>query len=312
MNSVPKANPYREDVLNVVRATFEDASLGIVLIDPDLIVRFVNAKARDLWRLPPEQYDCNPPLSKYLFNIAAAGAYDVNPDVLEEYVLSRFASIQSGDATPEDIRIVGNRIVRAQCSPLPDGCRLVTYTEVGDLVLRADALQQLVNIDSLTDLPNRAEFLRQGEAEWYRFRRYHHCFSVAVLDIGNIDTINADRGIDVRNRAILHVAAICLREVRLTDIVARLGAVRFAVLMPNTSATEAQAFADRLCTAVTCCPLYLEERPLALTPSVGVAQSEAEMSGIAALLKAAGEKLRVANDMHADRTPRHLSVVQRN
>ena len=217
MNSDPKADTIRQEVLDVLKTTFEYADLGVELIDPDMVVRFMNAKARDLWRLRPEQYDCNPPFSEYVFNIAAAGAYDVDPDVLEEYVLRRFASVQSGDATPEDIRIAGNRIVRAQCTALPDGCRLVTYTEVSDLVMRADALQQLVCIDSLTGLPNRGEFLRQGEAEWHRFRRYHHCFSVAVLDISDIDTINAECGIDVGNRAILHVAAVCLREVRLAD-----------------------------------------------------------------------------------------------
>jgi len=277
-------------MLEVLRHAFVQADQGIVLIDPEMLVRFVNAKARDLWQLRPEQCDCNPPFSEFIFNIAAAGAYDVDPDALDEYVLRRFASVQSGNATPEDIRVAGNRIVRAQCTALPDGCRLLIYTEITDLVMRADAFQQLANTDSLTGLPNRGEFLRQGEAEWHRFRRYDHGFSVVVFDIDDVHTINDHFGIDVANRAILHVAAVCLREARLTDSVARLGAVKFAVLMPKTAGDDARIFADRLRTAVACYPLYLDERPLGLTISAGVAQSEAEMSGIAALLKAADER----------------------
>lgn len=298
MHGVYKSHalPFPPEMLEVLRHAFVQADQGVVLIDSEMVVRFVNSKARALWRLRPEQCDSNPPFSEFIYNIAAAGAYDVNPDALEEYVTSRFTSVQSGDATPVDIRLAGNRTVRAQCTVLPDGCRFLTYTEVTDLVLRADYFQQLANVDVFTGLPNRGEFFKQGEAEWHRFRRYHHSFSVVTFDIDHLHTINDGFGVDVGDRAILHVAAICLREKRLTDLVARLGADKFAVLMPNTAGNEARAFAERLRTAVACYPLYLDEMPLGLTISVGVAQSEAEMSGIAALLKAADECLCVAKD----------------
>ncbi len=290
------ALPFPPEVLEVLRHAFVQANQGVVLIDADMVVRFVNAKARALWRLRPEQCDSNPSFSEFIYDIAAAGAYDVDPDALEEYVLRRFASVQSGDETPVDIRLAGNRTVRAQCTVLPDGCRLITYTEITDLVLRADYLQQLANVDVLTGLPNRGEFLRQGEAEWHRFRRYHHSFCVANFDIDHFHAINDEFGIDIGNRALLHVAAVCLREKRNTDLVARFGADKFAVLMPNTARNEARVFAERLRTAVACHPLYLDERPIRLTVSVGVAQSEAEMSGIAALMKSADEFLCIAKE----------------
>ena len=285
---------FRTDALAILRHAFVQADHGVVLIDGDMVVRFVNAKARALLRLRMEQCNGNPPFSQFIYDIAAAGAYDVDPDALEEYVLRRFAAVQSGDATPIDIRLAGNRTVRAQCTVLPDGSRLLTYIEVTDLVLRADYFQQSANVDNLTGLPNRGEFLRQGEAEWRRYRRYHHAFCVATFDIDHFREINEEYGVDVGDRALLHVASVCLGEMRNTDLVARLGADKFGVLMPNTAGSEARTFAERLRTAVVCYPLYFDETPIRLTISLGVAQSEPEMSGIAALMKAADECLCVA------------------
>jgi diguanylate cyclase (GGDEF)-like protein len=119
---------------------------------------------------------------------------------------------------------------------------------------------------------------------------------VATFDIDHFHTINDEFGVDVGDRALLHVAAVCLRDKRNTDLVARLGSDKFAVLMPNTVGNEARVFAERLRTAVACYPLYLDERPIRLTVSVGVAQSAAEMSGIAALLKSADECLCIAKE----------------
>lgn len=288
------ARPFRPDVLEILRHAFVQADYGVVLIDGDMVVRFVNAKARALWRLRPEQCDHSPPFSKFIYDIAAAGAYDVDPDGLEEYVLRRFASVQSSDATPVDIPLAGNRTLRAQCTVLPDGCRLLTYTEVTDLVLRVDYFQQLASADKLTGLPNRGEFLRQGEAEWHRYRRYDHAFCVTTFDIDHLHTINDEYGVDIGDRALLHVAAICLREKRNTDLVARMRTDKFGVLMPNTAGNEARAFAERLRTAVLCYPLYFDETPIRLTISLGVAQSQPEMEGIAALIEAADDCLCVA------------------
>ena len=293
--------------LDALGPAFECADQGVVLIDPQMIVRFVSPKARSLWRLSPEQCDSDPPFSEFIYNIAAAGAYDIDPDALEEYVLERFASVQSGDPTPVDIRVTGNRVVRAQCTVLPDGCRLLTHTDVTDLVLRAEYFRELANVDALTGLPNRHGFLNRGEAEWLRFRRYHHSFSVITACVEGLQSIHDEFGAEVVNRAILHVAAVCVREQRTTDLVARLASSKFGILMPHTTVEEARILADRLRTALSCYPLYVDETPLRLFISLGVAESKPELSGVAALLKAADEYRCVARDgrMDADqRSPR--------
>lgn len=294
------AQPFQPRLLDVLRRTFECANQGVVLVDPQMIVRFVSPKARTLWQLSPAQCDSNLPLSEFIFNIAAAGAYDVDPAALEEYVLELFAWVQSGDTTPIDIRITGNRVVRAQCSVLPDGCRLLIHTDVTDLVLRAEYFRELANVDALTGVPNRHGFLNRGEAEWLRFRRYHHSFSVITACVEGLQSIHDEFGAEVVNRAILHVAAVCVREQRTTDLVARLASSKFGILMPHTTVEEARILADRLRTALACYPLYLDETPIRLTISLGVAESKPEMSGVAALVKAADEYRCIAKDGRMD------------
>ena len=243
--------------------------------------------ARALWRLSKEQCETNPPFAEFIYNIAAAGAYDIGPDALEDYVLERFATVQSGDPRPVDIRIPGNRVVRAQCTVLPDGSRLLTHTDVTDLVLRAEHFQDLANSDLLTGLPNRHIFLRRGEREWHRFRRYHHPFSVITCCIGELAEIGEKFGGEFANSAVLHVVAICVREKRATDSVARLASDKLGLLLPHTTGEEAHIFARRLRNALACYPLYFDELPVRLSLTLGAAEANSEMSGIAALLKAA-------------------------
>ena len=265
-------------------AAFEWADQSVVLIDSQMVVRFVSLKARELWRLTKEQCESNPPFAEFIYNIAAAGAYDIGPDGLEDYVLERFATVQSGDPRPVDIRVPGNRVVRAQCTVLPDGSRLLTHTDVTDLVLRAEHFQELANSDLLTGLPNRHVFLLRGEAEWNRFRRYHHPFSVITCCIEELAGVSEKFGDEFANSAVLHVVAICVREKRATDSVARLASDKLGLLLPHTTGEEALTFACRLRNALACYPLYFDELPVRLSVTLGVAEAKSEMSGIAALL----------------------------
>jgi PAS domain-containing protein len=131
----------RIDELEVLRGAIDNVDQGIVILDRDLRVRFVNKKARELWRLKPEQCDHWPSFAHFLYDIAATGVYDVPEDKLEDYVLMRYTAVQSGNPRPVDIRIKGGRIIRAQCTALPCDGRMLTHTDVTDLAQRADFME---------------------------------------------------------------------------------------------------------------------------------------------------------------------------
>ena len=289
-----------EGDLELLREAVENVDQGIVIIDPDLRVCLANAKARAIWGLRDEHCAGRPLFSEFIYNIAAAGAYDLASDELAGYVLRRFETVDNGDPTPVDIRTRDGRIIRAQVTPLPSGGRMLTHTDITDLIQHADHFRQLANSDALTGLPNRREFLARARAEWDRFRRYHAPFSIAVVDIDFFKRINDDFGHDVGDRAILHIACILEHSKRNTDLVARTGGDEFCILMPNTCEFDAACFNERLCTAVAHYPLYVEEKPITATISIGVAEAQDSLTGVEALIKMADERLYKAKRHRGD------------
>ena len=272
----------------------ENVDQGIVIIDSAMRVCLANAKARALWRLRDEQCTGRPPFAEFIYNIAAGGAYDLSPDELAGYVLRRFETVNSGDSTPVDIRTRDGRIIRAQVTPLPSGGRMLTHTDITDLIQHADHFRQLANTDPLTGLPNQRDFLARGRAEWDRFRRYHEPFCIAVVDIDHFKQVNDTYGHDIGDRAILHIACILEHNKRAPDLVARTGGDEFCILMPHTSVVDAASFADRLRRAVAHYPLYAEEKPINATISIGVAEAQDSFLGVEAVIKTADERLYAA------------------
>ena len=289
-----------EHDLSLLREAVENVDQGIVIIDSAMRVCLVNAKARAMWRLRDEHCAGRPPFAEFIYNIAAAGAYDLSPDELAGYVLRRFETVDSGDSAPVDIRTREGRIIRAQVTPLPSGGRMLTHTDITDLIHHADHFRKLANTDPLTGLPNRRDFLASARAEWDRFRRYHAPFSIAVVDIDWFKRINDDFGHDVGDRAILHVACILEHSKRATDLVARTGGDEFCILMPNTSVADAASFADRLRRAVAHYPLYAEEKPITATISIGIAEAQNSLLGVEAVIKIADERLYAAKRQGRD------------
>ncbi len=51
--------------------------------------------------------------------------------------------VRAGDADPLDLRRSNGEIVRMQCAVLPDGGRMLSYTNVTDIVRRSDELERL-------------------------------------------------------------------------------------------------------------------------------------------------------------------------
>ena len=292
----------RVDELEVLRAAIDNVDHGIVIVDENLVVQFINRNARMLWKLTAEQCDHKPAYSQLICDIAASGVYDIPDDQLEEYIIKRYTMVQSGEQAPMDLHIKGNRVIRAQSTALPCGGRMLTHTDVTDLVHRAEHQEQLALIDVLTKLPNRRHFQGLAEAEWNRFRRYQHPFSILAFDIDKFKQINDRFGHDVGDRALLQVAEICTLEKRASDVVARLGGDEFVVLMPETNVQAAAIFGERLRKSILCYPLHLGATPIAVTVSIGAAQAEREMSGVPSLMKLADERLYAAKKAGRNKT----------
>ncbi len=100
------------------------------------------------------------------------------------YIERRLDWVRSGDPRPMDIEMTNGTVVRCQLAILPDGGRMLIYSDVTDIVRNARELEKSSN-NRWNDgiYYNRSHFLDLAEREWDRARRYRRSLSFLMIDI---------------------------------------------------------------------------------------------------------------------------------
>ncbi len=147
--------------------------------------------------------------------------------------------------------------------------------------LRAERLAQL---DPLTGLNNRRAFYDLTSSPWSNALRHGHDLSVVLLDLDRFKQLNDVHG-HAHGDAVLKAVGGVLKEgIRQGDVLARWGGEEFIVLLPETTAREAAALAERLRVAIAAMRVPREGGDTALTASFGVAQLEDRAGTLDALI----------------------------
>lgn len=114
----------------------------------------------------------------------------------------------------------------------------------------SEEMRELSVTDFLTGLLNRRYFNVRIEEEYQRLLRGGEGFSLALLDIDNFKMFNDSEGHSAGDLMLKNIAAVLKMTIRAQDILVRYGGEEFAIIMPETSATEAFRVAERLRTAI--------------------------------------------------------------
>jgi len=125
--------------------------------------------------------------------------------------------------------------------------------------------------DALTGVGSRKLLEDKLQAEFDRAKRYKRPFSVAIIDLDHFKMINDVLGHAVGDEAIRKLAACMKNEKRTPDVLARYGGDEFVILMPETHATDAQVFLERIRARVREIRL---PQDTSLSMSCGVAESD--------------------------------------
>ncbi|MBA2272486.1 MAG: diguanylate cyclase [Actinobacteria bacterium] len=107
------------------------------------------------------------------------------------------------------------------------------------------ALEHQAKTDSLTGLYNHRFFHDRVHSELSRSMRVGDSLAVVMLDIDNFKRINDVYGHDVGDDILVMLAQQLESCKRASDVVCRIGGEEFGVIMPSSSAEEANAFAQR-------------------------------------------------------------------
>jgi len=154
--------------------------------------------------------------------------------------------------------------------------------------LRRSAIQkldQIAQIDELTSLPNRRNFMMRAEVELYRTVRQGDSMSVLMMDIDNFKTINDTYGHKTGDEVLKCLAQLCQQSLRQYDIVGRIGGEEFAFLLPKTEITLGVEIAERMRKNIEATAVKAEDGQLIqFTVSIGVTALRNENDSIDSLL----------------------------
>jgi diguanylate cyclase (GGDEF)-like protein len=106
--------------------------------------------------------------------------------------------------------------------------------------------KDLARKDGLTGAANRRSFFESAQIEIDRMHRYKHPFSLAYIDLDDFKHVNDTMGHDTGDRVLRIVAGTIIKNIRSTDIFARIGGDEFVLLLAETGAGQAQAVVDKL------------------------------------------------------------------
>jgi len=265
------------DVLNV----------GIVVLDKDGRVSFMNRAFRYFWRVPDHMVTSDLTFAQLMRHGRGMKAYGITHVRLEYYLAKQMELIRSGEDRPVQMRFGDGAMIQFRCKTLPNGGHLLTYGNVSELAKEADLLERLACLDGLTGLNNRRHFMMLAEIEWSRFKRYGRPLAVLMLDIDFFKSVNDRYGHNAGDEVIKVVAGILQSHKRTSDIVARMGGEEFALLLPEASLESAAAAGERFRRLVEDRRIDAGDAHLQITISIGAAACDVETNGIEQLLKRA-------------------------
>jgi diguanylate cyclase (GGDEF)-like protein len=171
----------------------------------------------------------------------------------------------------------GFRVERVQGQPFGPADRELMMTVGTSLALsltNAEAhrtLEQMAMKDGLTDLFNRRAFDQLLSQEVKAAERYRSPICLLLGDVDHFKAINDRFGHPVGDALLKQLASLLTESVREVDKVARYGGEEFAIILPRTDVASGTVLANRIRQRVERHVFMVEEVPIRLTLSLGLA-----------------------------------------
>ncbi len=166
---------------------------------------------------------------------------------------------------------------------------------------RADELARVATVDPLTGVANRKQFDIALVAELHHAMRTGEPFTLLLLSLDGVLDIRNGFGAAAADLALREVSARMAHQVRLGDLLARLGGSNFGAVMRHGAADAAELLAKRIVDAVRH-PITLDSGDVVgLRVCIGLAAYDDSVDSVAALTSHAEIALKRARQQHEQR-----------
>ncbi len=282
------------EAMKLARATaaLDSMNTGVALFDRQQRLLYCNARFGEVHKLPGDILREGTPYQEILAARVRNGEFPGQSlDAIESW---RRGELEArGHMTVLDWREDG-RTIETSVKLLADGSRLATYTDVTDLRASMAKAAHLATSDMLTGLPNRKQFMRHMDEALVRMKRSGAPVATFLLDLDHFKAVNEALGLAVGDK-LLQLVAERLRDLmRETDVIARIGNDRFAIMADGLNQELDAARLGQRVVDVLSVPYLVEGHHIDISASVGISLAPGDGSESDTLLRNADIALKRA------------------
>lgn len=287
-------DPYRQ--------AFEQADVGMVIIDLSGVLRQVNRAVCDLLGYEPEQL-----LGLRLDSLKHPEEVALDADQFVKLITGELSRVQSerrylqrsGETIWVQSCVALVRDSAGQPSYLVGHIHSVDDRRKAESDLRTinSQLARLASFDGLTGLLNRRTLLTGFEQMWHTSRDERAPLSCVILDIDHFKSINDCHGHAAGDEVLRHVGGVLQSSLRPHDLGGRWGGEEFLFVCKDMRAEEAFKLAESIRLAISQLAITWRDQQIPVTVSLGVAQRTVVCHEPHELLALADEQLYAAKRM---------------
>lgn len=138
------------------------------------------------------------------------------------------------------------------------------------LVRHNETLQNVVYLDTLTNIPNRLSLEHLLETAIAHSRENGHMLAVCFLDLDGFKSVNDQLGHKAGDELLIAAAGRIKRAIRETDAVIRLGGDEFVLLLGDLKDPQALNASMKRILDVLAAPFMIDEQRVSISASIGV------------------------------------------
>jgi len=276
-------------------AILQSINDGIIAVDMDLNVQFMNQVAEDILGVAEADVQ-GKSLSRYLNLTEPNSKKDILSGIVSVGERSTFFNdVALKNAVGQTLTLDGSITRIHERANATDGY-LITLRDITELRRLSETLNYQSSHDSLTGLSNREEFgYKLGEI-LKNVKMIGGSHSLLVLDVDRFKAINDTCGTMAGDELLRQIASHIQTNIQRNDLSARIGADEFAIILMNCQSEDTINVGNRLQGAVMRQRFQWQSAAFPVTLSIGIVPIDRDTGDIHAVLAAADDSCHISKE----------------